>query len=84
MLFNRLLVEKDETQTAPFATGSGNTTLFYTPHSPTPSQMHSREQFEIPDLGKMIFKVTFSICGGIVYTGDISELRLILNALFKN
>lgn len=57
MLFNRLVVEKDETQTAPFATGSGNTTLFYTPHSLTPSQMHSREQFEIPDLGKMIFNL---------------------------
>ena len=75
MLFNRLVVE---TKAALFATA-----LFYTPWSPTLSQIHSREQFEIPHLGN-IFQVPFSVHSEIACAGDISDLHLIINALFKN
>lgn len=50
------------------------------PHTPLPHSQQSvlqGAQFEMADLGNLVFKVTFSVDGEIVYSGDISELHLI-------
>ena len=75
--------KSDETKTAPFATRLENTTQSHEPHFPSPSHMHSWEQFVFLDVGNVIFKVIFQFHGEIVRTGDISELYLIF-VVFKS